>query len=184
MRIIGGICKGRKLVTPENNAIRPTSDRVRESIFNILGNQIKGACVLDLFAGTGALGIESLSRGADSVLFMDIAKGACRIIRQNIDLCGLADQAALVPYDLSKSSIPPEVAAKRFDLLFMDPPYERGLLEKPLRNNTLLNCLDPGAVIIVEHSPKESIPADLKQIELYDQRKYGKSMVSFLSMKY
>ncbi len=139
--------------------------------------------MLDLFAGTGALGIESLSRGADSALFMDIAKESCRIIRNNIKLCRLEEKATLLNHDLSKTSLPREVSERRFNFLFMDPPYGKDLIEKVLGNDALIKTLTQNAIIIVEHSPDEPVPENFQSVVLFDQRKYGKTRVSFLSIK-
>ncbi|SLM28282.1 putative small methyltransferase [Desulfamplus magnetovallimortis] len=181
MRIISGTCRGRKLISPGNNSIRPTSDRVRESVFNILGEMVKGASVLDLFAGTGALGIESLSRGARSAIFADVSRQSCRIIRQNTELCKMTSQSTIITCDLSKASLPYQLTSEKFNLLFMDPPYNKGFVSATLDNNTLLDTLASDAVIIIEHAPGEPIPGELERVKLYDQRKYGKTVVSFLT---
>ena len=180
MRIISGSCRGRKLITPKDNAIRPTSDRVRESLFNIIGGAIKEARVLDLFAGTGALGIESLSRGAASAHFLDQSGAACRIIQENIALCQVKKKARVTLWDLSRASLPPTLSGETFDLIFMDPPYNRGFLEQILKKRDILNCLDPGGTIVIEHTPNETIPEPLNGVRLYDQRRYGKTVISFL----
>ncbi|MBF0230126.1 MAG: 16S rRNA (guanine(966)-N(2))-methyltransferase RsmD [Desulfamplus sp.] len=197
MRIISGTCKGRRLIPLKGMSIRPTSDKVRESIFNIIGQQVNGADVLDLFAGTGAFGIECLSRGANKALFVDIAKSSCDVIKQNIELCKFTSKSVVFQYDLLKilSSISTIFAKYSFDLIFMDPPYEMGFIEKILKNREFLQffgkdtiskqdireeelCED--SIIILEHSIKEKIPDNLEMLDIYDQRQYGKTLISFL----
>lgn len=183
MRIISGRCKGRKLITPKDHKIRPTSDRVRESLFNILGNHVEDATVLDLFAGTGALGIESLSRGAESALFLDISDAACRIIKENVTLCKLEHQTRVVQWDLSKKALPPTLMETPFSLIFMDPPYDKGFIKTLLDTGNLMDLLDPDGTIVIEHTPKEPIPDPLNGFILSDQRRYGKTLISFLTKK-
>ncbi|MCP4672329.1 MAG: 16S rRNA (guanine(966)-N(2))-methyltransferase RsmD, partial [Desulfobacula sp.] len=126
MRVISGNCKGRKLVKIHGSTIRPTADRVKEAVFNILGPQIKKASVLDLFAGTGALGIEALSRGAKHATFIDCS---CDTIQKNLKLCSLDNKARVLCCDIIKQGIPEDLHDKDFDFIFMDPPYENKLIE-------------------------------------------------------
>ncbi|MBF0235414.1 MAG: 16S rRNA (guanine(966)-N(2))-methyltransferase RsmD [Desulfamplus sp.] len=182
MRIISGTCRGRKLATIKGISIRPTSDRVRESIFNIIGQKVHGAQVLDLFAGTGAFGIESLSRGAQRALFVDISRKSCDIIRHNIELCKLSDKSSVFQCDASRSNLPEHIISTQFDLIFIDPPYERGFVGKVLENRALLQCLSPETLLILEHSVKENIPDKLEKLDIHDQRQYGKTLISFFRM--
>ncbi|MBF0259768.1 MAG: 16S rRNA (guanine(966)-N(2))-methyltransferase RsmD [Desulfamplus sp.] len=182
MRIISGTCRGRKLATIKGISIRPTSDRVRESIFNIIGQKVHGAQVLDLFAGTGAFGIESLSRGAQRALFVDISRKSCDIIRHNIELCKLSDKSSVSQCDASRSNLPEHIISTQFDLIFIDPPYERGFVGKVLENRALLQCLGPETLLILEHSVKENIPDKLEKLDIHDQRQYGKTLISFFRM--
>lgn len=202
MRIISGTCRGRKLATIKGMSIRPTADRVRESIFNIIGQQrLQGSYVLDLFAGTGAFGIECLSRGAASSVFVDIGKASCSVIRQNIELCGFVNQSVVLQHDAVKfnlteniilkqsniTSKQPDIDSKtnretqKFNLVFADPPYERGFVEKILKNRALLHSLSGESLLIIEHSLKEKIPDDLEKLDIHDQRQYGKTLISFLN---
>ncbi len=183
MRIISGLCKGRRLSNLKGKDIRPTSDRVRESIFNIIGSDIKGARVLDMFAGTGALGIESLSRGAVHSVFIDSSGDACRLIKKNCEMCHMMDKSTVIQYDLLKGTFPLKVMERNFDMIFMDPPYERGVPAKILVIPDLNNCLAPGGRIILEHSIKEKIPENLSDLDIYDQRKYGKTLITFFNQK-
>lgn len=193
MRIISGWAKGRKLFTPpaRTDVIRPTSDRAREALFSIIGDKIQGASVLDLFAGTGALGIEALSRGARNVCFVDYLPQALDLISRNIQLCMDArDSAAieinldepkpatLIKHDLRRC-LPffpkkPQVASD-FDLIFVDPPYSQGLSLQLLRALDTSSLLRPHALLIVEDRAKETLPERLTRLTLVDQRKYGEA---------
>jgi 16S rRNA (guanine966-N2)-methyltransferase len=158
LRIISGALKGKRLYSVRDMSIRPTADKLRESIFNILSRRVLDAVVLDLFAGTGALGIEALSRGAESVVFVDNGKGALSVLRRNIDSCML-DQKANI----------------------LDPPYDKDLITPTLFNLDKSHSLKNEACIVAEHSISEPIPTDLFAFDLFDQRKYGKTLVSFLN---
>lgn len=183
MRIISGTCKGRRLSTLKGRNIRPTSDRVRESLFNIISWDIQGARVLDLFAGTGALGIEALSRGALLAVFVDTSQNACHLITQNCKRCDLISQSMILRHDLLRGNFPPRIRNDQFDIIFMDPPYDKGLPEKTLLIPDLANCLAPEGRIIVEHSYKEKIPENFSNLDIQDQRKYGKTLITFFTAK-
>jgi 16S rRNA (guanine966-N2)-methyltransferase len=180
LRIIGGELKGRKLVTVPGMQTRPTADRVRESIFNILGASVQGAQVLDLFAGTGAMGIEALSRGAESVVFADNDKTALTALAQNIKSCALESRANIIKWNILKNlniigSFPPA-----FRLVFIDPPYNQNMIQLTLSNLAKGRCLENGARVAIEHSPREPISAKDQNFKISDQRRYGKTLVSFL----
>ncbi len=183
MRIISGLCKGRRLSNLKGRDIRPTSDRVRESIFNIIGSNIKGARVLDMFAGTGALGIESLSRGAAHTVFIDSSRDACRLIKKNCEICHMTDKSTILEYDILSEAFPTKIMDRNFDMIFMDPPYERGIPAKILVIPYLHKCLAPEGRIIFEHSIKEKIPENLSNLDIQDQRKYGKTLITFFYKK-
>ncbi len=178
MRIISGLSRGRKLTQIQGRNIRPTSDRVRESLFNIIGPSIRGKRVLDLFAGTGAFGLEALSRGADSAVFVDAAPASCEAIKKNIELCRMADQATLICHDLVNHPLPPSMGS--FDLIFMDPPYNKGYPEKVLEKEGFTDLLTPDTLLIVEQAFKETLTNPLNRLDIYRQKKYSKTLVSFL----
>ncbi len=180
MRIVSGKFRGRKLVPLQGKEIRPTSDRVREAIFNILGPRVRDARVLDLFAGTGALGLEALSRGARHAVFMDAALDACAIIQLNIALCRMADQTTLIHHDMILHPFPPLLKAEPFDLIFMDPPYARGYIEITLGKAAFPDLLTPHGIMIVEQSHKESLALPMKGLDIYRQKKYSRTFVSFI----
>ena len=180
LRIIGGELKGKKLYTIPGTLIRPTSDRLRESIFNILSYLVKEAVVLDLFAGTGALGIEALSRGADSAVFIDNNKKALSVVERNIQSCAVDKRSQIIRWNIVKNLNCIKSVDSKFNLVFMDPPYNKGLIKPTLINLYDSESLVNEAGIVVEHDYIEPIPETSKQFELTDQRKYGKKLVSFM----
>ncbi len=182
MRIISGSFKGRKLASIQGTATRPTSDRVRESIFNILASRITNATVLDLFAGTGALGLEALSRGADKVVFIDSSASAVQIIQKNIIACKAEDRARTIRWDIAKNLSCLYSDTPVYDLVFMDPPYNKNFIVLALKKLMDKDVLADGATIIIEHAAEETIPEDLPGLSLTDQRIYGKTLVSFLTV--
>jgi 16S rRNA (guanine966-N2)-methyltransferase len=181
LRIIGGDLKGRKLKSIHGTLIRPTADRIREAIFNILSNSIAKALVLDLYAGTGALGIEALSRGAQQALFVDNRNESLFVLKQNIASCGLGEKAGIVKWNIRQNLNCIKSMGQKFDLIFLDPPYNKNLITPSLVNLDKSDALKNNACIVLEHSVDESLPADLRKFHLADQRKYGKTLVSFLN---
>jgi 16S rRNA (guanine966-N2)-methyltransferase len=182
MRIIGGELKGKKLTPFRGDLTRPTADRVRESIFNICASKISNANVLDLFAGTGALGLEALSRGAASAVFIDSSANAVKTITTNIESCKMANQAKVIKWDILKNLNC--LCGKRpfYDLIFMDPPYNENAIGPVLNNLMNSDVVKNGATLIIEHAVSKSIPENIDGYALTDQRKYGKTLVSFLSV--
>ncbi len=180
MRVIAGQRRGKRLFAPADRSIRPTADRLRESIFNILGPRIQQAVVLDLFAGTGALGIEALSRGASAAWFIDQRAAAAALIRRNLEACGFAGRGRVLRGDACQTP-PPRIGLPVCDLVFMDPPYAQGLVAAALACWTRSARLSAQAMIVIEHAPAESLPPLATAWRLEDQRRYGKSLVSFLS---
>ena len=180
MRIVSGKLGGRKLYSSRGDRIRPTSDRVREAVFNILGARVTDTTVLDLFAGTGALGIEAVSRGARSVVCIDSGQAAIGTIQKNLRHLNLEKEIKVIKWDIARNLNCLQTPAPVYDLVFMDPPYERGLVKKALENLHRSQSVRRGASLVVEHSRREALPPDLTFLELADQRKYGKTLVSFL----
>lgn len=181
MRIVGGTLRGRKLSTPEGASIRPTSDRVREAVFNILLHgipdlEIEGARVIDLFAGTGALGLEALSRGAAFCLFVDEGVEARGLIRDNAEALGLTGRTRIFRRDAAKLGAS---SAGRFGLAFLDPPYGKGLAEQALAELRRGNWLEPGGIAVVEESVGAFAEAPSGYVTL-DRRSYGDTEVTFL----
>ena len=181
MRIIGGKFRGRKLRSVRGSATRPTSDRTREAIFNIIGFEVRGARVLDLYAGTGALGIEALSRGAQSAAFIDISRQSLSILKANLAALALEASTNVIRWDLTHNLNCLGSMPRAFDLVFMDPPYNHNLVISTLDHLHASRALENGACIIVEHSQQEAVESDLTPFERVDQRRYGKTLVSFLN---
>jgi len=169
MRVVGGRLRGRTLAGPKSQKIRPTADRLRESLFNILlhayGDPITGARVLDLFAGTGALGIEALSRGAVFALFVDDAAEARALLRENVAALGLGGVTKIFRRDATR--LGPAAPLEPFSLAFLDPPYGHGLAEQALASARAGGWLTPGALVVVEEATKSAFatPEGFAQLE-------------------
>jgi 16S rRNA (guanine966-N2)-methyltransferase len=179
MRIVGGRFRGRALATPADDRTRPTSDRVRESVFNILahgipGFAIEGVRVLDLFAGTGALGIEALSRGATYCLFVEEGAEARALIRRNVEALALTGITKIFRRDAT--SLGPVSGRGSFGLVFLDPPYEQGLAERALASAASGGWLGPGAIAVVEERKGTDIALPRGFLAL-DQRSWGDTQV-------
>lgn len=173
MRVITGTARGRRLGELKGMETRPTTDKVKESIFNCIQFDVAGARVLDLFAGTGQLGIEALSRGAQSALFVDKRADAVRLIRENLALCRLEESAQVVCGDSLA-----QLAAQRagFDLIFLDPPYDTTLLDEALARIAAFDILLPGGIIVAESAADKSLaPPPLCSAREY---RYGKIKVT------
>lgn len=180
-RIIGGLLKGKKLFPIKGSHIRPTGDRQRESIFNILSDKIEDATVLDLYAGTGALGLEALSRGASVCIFIDNDKTAAQVIERNIRACRLEGNAKIIRWHIERNLRCLHALDIAFDFVFMDPPYNRGFITPTLENLHDSGCLKTGSLVIIEHASDDTIPKMDDIYTCYDQRRYGKTLVSFLN---
>ena len=183
LRVISGNQRGRKLLTVKGMSTRPTADRMRESLFNILSNRVIGSHILDLFAGTGALGIEALSRGATSAVFIDKEKAALSIIERNLEICGLREQSRVLKWNIAINLKCLEGRIPKFDMVFMDPPYDHGFVQKALANLYQSNSVANGSIIVVEHSPEEPVPENYFRFEMTDQRRYGRTYFSFLRVQ-
>jgi 16S rRNA (guanine966-N2)-methyltransferase len=179
MRITGGQAKGRTLAPLKGLKIRPTSDQVREAIFSILGQDLQGTRVLDLFAGTGSLGLEALSRRAKTALFIDHAPRAIALIKKNLTLCGFDETGLVLKKDLRRG-IPlthPFVKAG-FDLVFLDPPYGGQLVCELLEHISAAEILDSKARVVAEVSRNETLPVSIRSLAKIDTRSYGDTKIS------
>jgi 16S rRNA (guanine966-N2)-methyltransferase len=180
LRIIGGYLKRKKLLTPEGRLTRPTTDRVRESLFNILNTEVQEAWVLDLFSGSGALGIEALSRGAAKAVLLDNDPAALTVIKHNIASCRLHSRTVMMQCDILQHLGCIQSFRYCFDLVFMDPPYARAMILQTLHNLNISGVVKEDALIVIEHSSREPIPQRVDHFSLFDQRKYGKTRLSFM----
>jgi 16S rRNA (guanine966-N2)-methyltransferase len=177
MRVIAGEAKGRKLLSVPGRVTRPITDRVKESLFNILGGQLVNAFFLDLFAGTGSVGIEALSRGARLAVFVEWNRQALKVIAENLKRTGLADRAQVVSSDVFKF-LRGEFDEK-FDIIYIAPPQYKGLWAKTLLALDGRELLADEGLIVAQIYPKEFAPLDLKSLQLADQRKYGSTLLCF-----
>lgn len=180
MRIIAGTARGRKIEAPEGLHTRPTLDRVRENLFNILQNRTRDSQVLDLFAGSGALSLEALSRGAAHAVLVDSDRNAVRIQRKNLEQLGMSDRAEVFPCDWRKAAAELEAQKRKFDLIFLDPPYRMTDMREVFA--ALERLTAPDGLVILEHEAKtESVTGDL--FEKTDERKWGYCGISFFRRK-
>ena len=167
MRVITGLAGGRKLKSPDGDAVRPTADQVKQAIFNILQFDVEGRRVLDLFGGTGQMGIEALSRGAKEAVFIDASRTSAALIRENLKICGM--KAAVLQTDalqyLSRG--------ERFDIIFVDPPYDAGLYGTVLERINAVDNLTEGGIIICETRASQVLPDLQPPYRLLKERKYG-----------
>jgi 16S rRNA (guanine966-N2)-methyltransferase len=178
VRVIGGEFKGRKLSVSRGRQIRPSSDRVREAIFDILGPAWTFPRVLDLFAGTGSLGIEALSRGAEEAVFVEQGKGALTVLKGNLKALGLKARSWVLPLSAKKGIAVLGERGEVFDLIFMDPPYGKDMVGKTVDEIVRRGILAATGVIVAEHASRDRILPPLG-LELSQQRRYGDTTVSF-----
>jgi len=178
MRIIAGEFKGRRLAAVKGR-IRPTSDKVREAIFSILAGAVAEARVLDLFAGTGALTLEALSRGARDAVLVEDQAAALEVLRRNLEALGVAARTRILPLPVRQALKKLAAREEKFDLVFLDPPYGRGLAGATLAALEASGLLVPEAQVVAEHSHRETLPERLGQLELDHSRRYGDTQVAF-----
>ena len=171
MRVITGSARGRRLKELEGMETRPTTDRVKEGLFSALQFDIEGRRVLDLFAGTGQLGIECLSRGAVSAVFVDRRADAVKLIRENLKVTELTDRAKVISGDSMEYL---KGLREKFDLIFLDPPYEAGLLEPAIAQIAKFDILAPHGIIVAEHPVEKAMPALAEPYRIQKTYRYGK----------
>ena len=176
--MISGKLKGKKLFTLKGLDLRPTSDRVREAIFDILQDRLRGQRVLDLFAGTGALGIEALSRGAQRAVFVEGSPRSRMVLVKNVEACQLEEQSEVVGREVQEGIKILERRGDSFDLIFLDPPYRKGLARRTLQLLSQASIVPPDSLIIAEHAPEEELEP-LPSLERIDWRRYGSTQISF-----
>lgn len=175
MRITGGTGRGRRLKVPAGPRVRPTSDKVKQALFNIIGGRIEGSTFLDLFAGAGGIGIEALSRGADQVAFVDDSNESLKIIRSNVEQAGFAGRAQIV-FARAESFLRKPTGP--YDIIFLDPPYAMQL-ESLLELIANSGIVKPGGDVIAEHFKKQPSPSRAGTLTLYREARYGDTVLAF-----
>lgn len=179
MRVIGGAARGRRLKVPKGQAVRPTAARVKESLFNILPHDFSGQRVLDLFAGSGNVSIEALSRGAAKAVLVDESPRASAIIRDNLSRLGLSERAQVWTAPVFRSLRKLAKSGEIFDLVFLDPPYDRERVGATLSAIGQCHLLSRTGRVVAEHSAREPVRSRYEDLVLNDQRRYGDTLLSF-----
>ena len=175
MRVISGKARGVNLKTPNGMATRPTADRVKEAIFSIIQFDLPGTSVLDLFGGTGQLGIEALSRGAKKAVFVDELDDACKLIRQNLKITKLESQGHVIRSDYSAFL---KTTSQKFDIILLDPPYAEVFLENSLNLITQIDILQSGGIIVTERPVEKALLCDFPGYSRSKDYKYGKTLIT------
>jgi 16S rRNA (guanine966-N2)-methyltransferase len=184
VRVIGGSERGRRLRAPRGQRTRPTADRMRVTLFDILGPSVGGARVLDLFAGTGAVGIEALSRGAARAVFVERDRDALRVLRANLAALGLGREAARVVAGDALALLPTLAASEApFDLVFLDPPYAGGWATRALAALPGSRLLRPGARVVVQHAVRAPVPVPAGLAAAREPRRFGDTALTFLEVE-
>lgn len=182
MRVISGTARGRRLAAPRGDRVRPTADRVKEALFSILSSHLggfAGAQVLDIFAGSGNLGIEALSRGCSEAVFIDNHRDSAAIIRRNLAQLGFADCSRIVVKEAIAALQSLEGNHPPFQLVFLDPPYRLGLAERVLRHLAQSPLVTDASVVVAECAADEELPADFGLLREFDRRNYGDTTLVF-----
>ena len=175
MRVITGSARGIQLKTPEGMTTRPTSDRVKEAMFSIIHFEIPGASVLDLFGGTGQLGIEALSRGAKKAVFVDAGEPACKIIRENLKRTKMEQQGSVVRSDYLDYL---KRCREKFDIILLDPPYAEVFLENALKKITEIDILSSDGIIVAERPVGKELPWEFEGFQRSKDYKYGNTLLT------
>ncbi|MEG0855046.1 MAG: 16S rRNA (guanine(966)-N(2))-methyltransferase RsmD [Terrisporobacter sp.] len=183
MRVISGKVRGLKLNAPKNDDVRPTTDRVKESLFNMINSYMIESDILDLFAGTGSLGIECLSRGASRCIFVDSSKESIGIVKSNIKKARMENESVVLNTDF-KSAIK-SLASRNaeFDVIFMDPPYYKNMFSDALSAVDNNNLLKEDGIILVEHDTKDKFPNSIGRLYKSKDKKYGGTTITFYKME-
>lgn len=183
MRVIAGELKGRRLSSIDTDLIRPTSDRVKEALFSILGDLVIDCNFLDLFAGSGSVGIEAYSRGAKEVVFVDSHLSSIKILKKNLEKVGILNDTEVIHDDFAAAIEILSRRGRKFDIIFIDPPYGQGLSIEAARKIIKNNLLSKSGVIIIEHGAKEIIPEEIDILEKFKEKKYGNIFLSLYAIK-
>ena len=183
MRIIAGKFRGRKLVEFDVDSTRPTLDRIKEPLFSILMPYLKDANVLDLFAGTGSLGIECLSRGASSAIFVDVSKESINIVKSNIKKARVENESTILNLDFKNAIDRLKIQNKKFDIIFMDPPYYKNMFIDALSSIDEADLLCDDGIIVVEHDTKDKFVDKIGRLEKTRDKKYGNTTLTFYKLE-
>ncbi len=186
MRVISGMARGTKLASIDSISTRPTLDRVKEALFNIIQPKIEDSIILDLFAGSGAIGIEFISRGAKKAYFCEKSREASKIVRQNLKKTRCLDKSEMLEQDYKKALREYSRREIKFNIIFLDPPYKADIGVEATKNILLLDLLEKDGIIIIETDEKERDLKELEklQVEVFDLRKYGRVHLIFLKQSY
>lgn len=183
MRIITGKARGLKLVTPKNYLVRPTADRVKEALFNIIQSRIPGSTVLDAFAGTGNLGLEAWSRGAEKVFYFDKSRESLKLVKANVEKARAGEDVTMIHTDAVNGLAMMAQQKRQFDVIFSDPPYDKGLNRKVVEALEKWPVLKEGGLLVLEHSlleePRDYVPESLE----IRSEKYGDTKISLIVWK-
>ncbi|GAB6180576.1 16S rRNA (guanine(966)-N(2))-methyltransferase RsmD [Desulfotomaculum defluvii] len=179
MRIIAGTARGRNLKSPKGMSTRPTSDRVREALFNILSYQVPGSRLLDLFSGTGAIGIEALSRGAEKVTLVERDRNTAKIILENLRLCNVFEKAEVMATDVNQAIQVLGRKKETFNLIFIDPPYKKGFEIPTMQKVLEYNLLTHDGILIVESNRTDLPPELVGGLKVFRRERYGDTTLSF-----
>lgn len=179
MRVIAGTVRGFRLQAPSGRRTRPTADRVREALFNILSPYVIDSRVLDLFAGSGAVGIEALSRGAVRAVFVEEHPAALKALRKNLDKTGMEEKAGIIPFDIETALKLLHKKKEMFDLVYLDPPYHQGMIASTLEGLAKGETVSPRGLVIAEASSRESIPEAVANFRCYRRQNYGDTDLIF-----
>lgn len=183
LRVISGKARGLKLDSPKNQDVRPTTDRVKESLFNIINPYIRESNILDLFAGTGSLGIECLSRGAKNCVFVDKSKDSINIIKSNVKKARVENESTILNIDFKDAVKRLSSQNQKFDVIFMDPPYYENMFIECLKIIDELNLLYEDGIIIVEHDTKDLFDESIGNLVKSRDKKYGNTTLTFYKLE-
>ena len=183
LRVISGKARGLKLDTPKNQDVRPTTDRVKESLFNMINSYIMDSNILDLFAGTGSLGIECLSRGAKNCVFVDKSKDSINIVRSNVKKARVENESTILNVDFKDAVKRLSTQNQKFDVIFMDPPYYENMFIECLKSIDEFNLLDEDGIIVVEHDTKDLFEDSIGRLNKSREKKYGNTTLTFYKLE-
>ena len=182
MRVVAGSAKGRRLLAPKGPGTRPVMDRVKTALFDILAGEVVGGRFLDLFAGTGGIGIEALSRGAEAATFVELEPEALRYVRRNLETTGLTARAETIRADAFRFLEDARAAGRRYDLVYVAPPQYQGMAARALAQLDAAPLTEPGGLVIAQIHPRERGELDalaLTRLRRYDERRYGSTLLFF-----